>query len=101
MNEEKPRKKHSKSTIEKMKIARRARTKQPRSGQSKKNQSLYQELLVDYKDKPEALEWIEKNKQFMNGGIEQSKEFGILTEYSTMYITHYEFALGNILYSPE
>lgn len=101
MDEEvRPRKRHSKETIEKMRQKRRARTKQPRSGQSKKRQSFYQELLIDYKDNPEAVKWINENKFLMDGGIEQSKDFGVLTEYNDMYHKNYEFCVGTIFFDP-
>lgn len=99
--EEKKKRSHKPETILKMKAKRRARTKQPRSGTSKKRQSLYQELLNDYKSNKEAMEWIKANKIYMDGGIEQSQEFGVITEYSQMYNTFYEFPIGQILFSPE
>lgn len=57
----------SNETKAKISAARRARKVQPRSGQSKKRQSFYQELVHDYKGNKEALEWIKKNKELMDG----------------------------------
>lgn len=93
-----PRRKMSAETRAKMSAKRRARTKQPRSGQSKKRQSFYDELMNDYSGNKEALEWIKQNKSKMDGGIEQCKQWGILSEYTDMYSNFNELPIGSVLF---
>ena len=97
MFEEKPKRRLSAETRAKISAARRARTKQPRQGQSKRIQTFYGELKKDYANSPEALEWIENNK-FMLDDREYTKENGLLTEYDNMYFDFYEFKIANIIF---
>jgi hypothetical protein len=94
----KPRRKHSAETIAKMSERRRARTVQPRSGTSKKRQNLYQELKHEYKNSPEALRWLEENKDKLNVSAEETRAWGIHTEYHQQYPGIYERTVGSILY---
>lgn len=101
MSTEKPRRKHSPETIAKMSEKRRARTKQPRSGTSKKAQNLYQQLKKDYKgtkNEAEILAWLEKNKAALNTTAEETRDMGILTDYHEQYPGIYEVKVGNILF---
>mgnify|MGYP003704315339 CR=1 FL=1 len=88
----------SKETRAKISAARRLRKVQPRSGQSKKRQTIYRELLFDYKGSPEAVEWLKNHKDELNGGHEQAADWGILTEYDEQKIAFHEFRIGAVLF---
>jgi hypothetical protein len=114
-NQEKPkrkRRKHSPETIALMRERRRARTKQPREGQSKKRKNIYEELKHEYnemkartprekKQKEEALKWLEENKSWLNDSAQESRERGIHCEYHEMYFREYEYKVGHIIYDNE
>lgn len=123
---DKPKRRHSQATRDKISEKRRARTIQPRNcSQTAKRTSFYAELLNDYKKfggnkltekkKEElriALQWIENNKTEL-GHINKEDLFdrkqlleiyeknGVITEYIAMYHDQYEEQVGSMLYSDE
>lgn len=126
LKEDKPKRRHSQATRDKISEKRRARTVQPRNiSQSARRTSFYAELLNDYKNfggkklspkkKEElkiALQWIENNREEL-GYISKEDLFdrkqvleiyqknGIITEYIAMYHDQYEEQVGSMLYSDE
>ena len=100
---EKPKRRHSEATKRLMSERRRSRTKQPRDGQSKKRQNFMAELMAQYKNykgkhKDELKDWFENNRHYLSENIEQTKEIGIMTEYTEMYAGIYERQVGSITY---
>lgn len=98
---DKPKRRHSKETIELMKERRRARVTQPRSGTSKKASSFGAQLLLDYKKHPnfpEIEKWIMENKHLLFNTVEETKEMGIETEYTQQYFKLREFCIGDLLF---
>lgn len=100
----KPRRKHTAETKALMSERRRARTTQPRDGQSKKRKNLYEELKHEYKNcrdqkkKAEVLKWIEANRRKLDTTAKETAELGIVTEYHEMYNVVYEKKVGSILF---
>ena len=88
---------------------RRARTKQPREGQSKKRKNLYEELKHELKstrprserDKKriaDAKEWLEQNKPWLDTTAQETRELGISCEYHEMYNVVYEKKVGSVIF---
>lgn len=100
----KPRRKHSAETRALMSERRRARTRQPREGQSKKRKNLYEELKHEYKNckdpkkKAEIYAWLEANKKDLNTTAKETAELGIVCEFHEMYNVVYEKKVGSILF---
>jgi hypothetical protein len=96
-----PKRRHSPETILKMKEKRQARTIQPRSGTTKKAFNLYGQLKKDYKghkDYDKIVSWIEENKHLLNTTAEETREQGLITDYSDQYSAIYEIRCGDIFF---
>ena len=101
----KPKRIVSAETRAKISKARRARTVQPREGKTKHINDFYRQMLKDYGNNKEAVDWIQKNKcKFEEFGLnnpEMTKEAGINCDNIEVFHAGRNFYVGVVLFDNE